>query len=87
MRMNFIAKVEDNRRAQITEIAGALEKLGVRVRQVQPILGLIAGSSEVLSLEQVKIEGIASVEVDRKWGAGMPNAQEAKPKSNQKRKE
>lgn len=72
MRMNFIAKVEDSRRAQIPEIAGALEKLGVRVRQVQPVLGLIAGSSETLSLEQVKIDGIASVELDRKWGAGRP---------------
>jgi hypothetical protein len=70
--MDFIAKVEEDRRSGIQEIAGALEKLGVRVKQVQPVLGVIAGSSEGLSLEQLKIGGIASVELDRSWGAGMP---------------
>jgi hypothetical protein len=70
--MNFIARIEEGQRSGIQEIAGALEKLGARVKQVQPILGLIAGSSEGLSLEQLKIAGIASVEPDRKWGAGKP---------------
>ncbi len=70
--MDFIAKVEEDRRSGIQEIAGALEKLGARVKQVQPVLGTIVGSSEGLSLEQLKIAGIASVELDRNWGAGMP---------------
>ncbi|HET6253357.1 MAG TPA: hypothetical protein VFE32_04760 [Puia sp.] len=70
--MEFIAKVEESRRAHIREIAESLGKMGVEVRQVQPILGLITGVSEVLSLEQVKIEGIASVELVRNWGVGMP---------------
>jgi len=70
--MDFIAKVEEGRRSGIQEIAGALEVLGARVKQVQPVLGVIAGSSEALSLEQLKIDGIASVEPDRSWGAGKP---------------
>lgn len=70
--MNFIARIEEEQRSGIQEIAGALEKLGARVKQVQPILGVIAGSSEGLSLDQLKIAGVASVERDRKWGAGMP---------------
>jgi hypothetical protein len=78
--MNFIARIEEEQRSGIQEIAGALEKLGARVKQVQPILGLIAGSSEGLSLEQLKIAGIASVEPDRKWGAGMPGT--GKPEDN-----
>ena len=76
--MEFIAKVEDSQRPEIREIAGALEKLGARVREVQPILGVIAGSSEGLSLEQLKVEGIASVEPDRNWGAGMPEGKAAR---------
>ncbi|HEV3412637.1 MAG TPA: hypothetical protein VG101_09160 [Puia sp.] len=75
--MDFVAKIEDSQRERIGEIAGSLEKMGVRVRQVQPILGLITGASETLSLEQLKIEGIAMVEPDRKWGAGMPGKGEA----------
>ena len=70
--MNFIAKVEVSQLEKIREIAGSLEKIGVKVQEVLPVLGLITGSSESLSLEQVKIDGIAAVELDRKWGAGMP---------------
>jgi hypothetical protein len=70
--MNFIARVEEEQRTYIREIAGALEKLGARVKEVQPIVGVITGSSEVVSLDQLKIAGIASVELDRNWGAGMP---------------
>jgi hypothetical protein len=44
---------------------------------VQPILGLIMGASETLSLAELKIDGIAMVEPDRKWGAGMPGKGEA----------
>jgi hypothetical protein len=70
--MDFVAKIEEGQRERIREIAGLLEKMGARVRQVQPILGLIAGSSETMSLAELKIDGISSVEPDRKWGAGKP---------------
>jgi hypothetical protein len=84
--MDFIAKVEEDRRSGIQEIAGALAKLGVRVKEVQPLLGMIVGSSDVLSLEQLKIAGIASVELDRSWGAGMPKrkGKGANPEGNPK---
>ncbi len=84
--MDFIAKVEEDRRSGIQEIAGALAKLGVRVKDVQPLLGMIVGSSDVLSLEQLKIAGIASVELDRNWGAGMPErkGKAANPEGNRK---
>ena len=82
--MNFIAKVEVSQMEKIREIAGSLEKIGVKVREVLPVLGLITGSSESLSLEQVKIDGIAAVEVDRKWGAGMPESErKAKPSKDE----
>ena len=77
--MNFIARIEEGQRVQIREIAGALEKLGARVREVQPIVGVITGSSEVVSLEALKIAGIASVEPDRKWGAGKPEGKGEAP--------
>ena len=70
--MDFVAKIEDGQRERIREIAGLLEKMGAQVRQVLPILGLITGSSETMSLAELKIDGIASVEPDRKWGAGKP---------------
>lgn len=72
--MNFIARVEDSQREKIRQIARSLENMGVRVREVLPLLGLISGSSEALSLEQVKVKGIVAVELDRKWGAGMPES-------------
>lgn len=74
--MNFIARVDDSHREKIREIAGSLETLGVKVREVLTAVGVITGSSETLSLEQLKIEGIATVEVDRKWGAGMPEVEQ-----------
>lgn len=88
--MHFIARIEDSQREKIREIAGSLEKMGAKVREVLPVLGLITGSSEALSLEQVKIKGVAAVELDRKWGAGMPEgANELKdaPKAEEKHAE
>jgi hypothetical protein len=84
MIMNFIARVEEGRRAEIREIAGSLEKMGARIGEVLPVLGLIAGSSETLSLEQLKIAGIVSVEPDRKWGAGMPEGKSGKAEKKKK---
>jgi len=61
--MNFIATVEDNQRSNIQEIARSLEKVGVKVREVMRITGVITGSSR--SLARVRIPGIRSVEPDR----------------------
>jgi hypothetical protein len=61
--MNFIATVEDNERSNIQEIARSLEKVGVKVREVMRITGVITGSSR--SLSRVRIPGIRSVEQDR----------------------
>lgn len=61
--MNFIATVEDNQRSNIQEIARSLEKVGVKVRGVMRISGVITGSSR--SLARVRIPGIRSVEQDR----------------------
>lgn len=63
--MNFIAKVEDSQRGNIQEIARSLEKMGIQVRQILKIPGVITGSSRRMPLAQLKIKGIASVERDR----------------------
>ena len=63
--MDFIAKVEDTQRPNIQEIAKSLEKMGIQVRQILRIPGVITGSSPRVPLAQLKIKGIASVERDR----------------------
>jgi hypothetical protein len=63
--MDFIAKVEDNQRGNIQEIARSLEKMGIQVRQILRIPGVITGSSRRMPLAQLKIKGIQSVERDR----------------------
>ena len=63
--MNFIAKIEDNQRGNIQEIARSLEKMGIQVKQILKIPGVITGSSRRMPLAQLKIKGIASVERDR----------------------
>ena len=65
--MNFIATVEDNQRSNIQEIAQSLEKMGVQVREVMRISGVITGSSR--SLTKVRIPGIRTVEQDRRLRA------------------
>jgi hypothetical protein len=62
--MDFIAKIEDNQ--NIREIAQSLEQMGIRVKQVLKVTGVITGSSGSLPLRQVKIKGIQSVEQDRR---------------------
>ncbi len=61
--MNFIATVEDSQRSNIQGIAKSLEKVGVQVRDVMRISGVITGTSR--SLAKVRIKGIRSVEQDR----------------------
>ena len=63
--MDFIAKVEDNQRSNIQEIAQSLEKMGIKVKQILRIPGVITGSSRRMPLAQLKIKGIQSVERDR----------------------
>lgn len=63
--MDFIAKVEDKQRPNIQEIAKSLENMGIQVKQILRIPGVITGSSPSLSLRQLKIKGIQSVEQDR----------------------
>ena len=65
--MKFIATVEDSQRSNIQEIANTLEQMGVRVRVVMRISGVITGSSKTLA--RVRIKGIRSVEQDRRLGA------------------
>ena len=64
--MDFIATVEDSQRANIREIARSLEKMGIRVRRVMRVSGVITGSSRSLPLDELKIRGIRSVEQDRR---------------------
>lgn len=64
-KMDFIAKVEDNQRSNIQEIAQSLEKMGIKVKQILRIPGVITGSSRRMPLAQLKIKGIQSVERDR----------------------
>ena len=63
--MEIIMVVEDNQRRNIREIARTLEKMGVRVKQILKVSGVITGSSPRMSLAKLKIKGIQSVEQDR----------------------
>lgn len=65
LHMNLIMKVEDNQRGNIQEIARTLEKMGVRIKQILKVSGVITGSSPRMSLAKLKIKGIQSVEQDR----------------------
>ena len=67
--MNFIAKVENSQRSNIQEIAKSLEKMGIRVKKILKISGVITGSSSSVPLAQLKIKGIQSVEQDRQLKA------------------
>jgi len=64
--MDFIARVEDNQKPNIREIAQSLTKMGIQVRRVMRITGTISGSSGSLSLVDLKIKGIKSVEENRR---------------------
>jgi len=67
--MNFIAKIEDSQRGNIQEIAKSLEKMGIQVKQILKIPGVITGSSRRMPLAKLRIKGIASVEWDRQLRA------------------
>ncbi len=63
--MDLIVIVEDNQRRNIQDIAHTLEKMGVHIKQVLKVSGVITGSSPRMSLAKLKIKGIRSVEQDR----------------------
>ena len=57
--------VETSQRRNIQEIARTLGKMGVRVKQVLKVTGVITGTSPRMSLAKLKIKGIQTVEQDR----------------------
>ena len=67
--MDFIARVEDSQKPNTQEIAQSLEKMGIRVKRIMRITGTISGSSGSVSLAQLKIKGIKSVEQNRRMKA------------------
>jgi hypothetical protein len=66
--MKFIATVEKGQRANIDEIASNLKKIGVKVDSVLKLTGIITGSCNTKSLQDIKIKGIKSVEKDKSVG-------------------
>jgi len=63
--MEVIMVVETSQRRNIQEIATTLGKMGVRVKQVLKVTGVITGTSPRMSLAKLKIKGIQTVEQDR----------------------
>ncbi|MBS1605398.1 MAG: hypothetical protein JST42_22230 [Bacteroidetes bacterium] len=67
--MEFIARVEESQKPNIQEIARSMTKMGIRVRRIMRITGTISGSSGSLSLAELKIKGVKSVEENRRMKA------------------
>lgn len=66
MAIYFIASVKDNHLDDIQSVARELEDRGCRIIRVTRLLGIISGSVEDnRSLDQLKIEGIDQIEIDR----------------------
>lgn len=59
--MEFILNIEKGQSSNIQEIAKSLEKMGVQVKQVLRMSGVITGVS-LLPLAKLKIKGVRSVE-------------------------
>ena len=67
MAIYFIASVKNNHLDEIQSVAQELENKGCRIIRVTRLLGIITGCVEDnQSLEQLKIEGIDQIEIDRK---------------------
>jgi len=60
--MDFIAKVEDTQRPNIQEIAKSLEKMGIQVKQILKIPGVITGSKPACTPGPTEDQGYPSVE-------------------------
>ncbi|KQR66972.1 hypothetical protein [Pedobacter sp. Leaf176] len=66
--INFIASVKDSNIDKIDLIARKLSDMGCRVERVMSFSGVITGSTvsnSKLSLDDLKIEGIKNIEMDR----------------------
>jgi hypothetical protein len=59
--VEFILNIEKGQSSNIQEIAKSLEKMGVQVKQVLRMSGVITGVS-LLPLAKLKIKGVRSVE-------------------------
>ncbi|HSI75931.1 MAG TPA: hypothetical protein VK957_08545 [Lunatimonas sp.] len=68
---NFIASVEPSERFQIQIIAGKLKDKGCQIRNILTITGIITGCTSGVesSLDELKIDGIQTIEEDREVGA------------------
>lgn len=67
MAVYFIASVQDQYLKDIQSLANEMEEKGCTIIRVTQLLGIISGSvEEGQSLEQLKVEGIDQIEIDRK---------------------
>jgi len=63
----FIASVDDDSIEDIKVIAKRLSDLGCKIDNILAFSGVISGSTESnISLDDLKIDGIKNVELDRK---------------------
>lgn len=66
-KLNFIASVQDDRIDDIKAIAKKLKALGCDINNILSFSGVITGSTvSNISLDDLKIDGIKNVELDRK---------------------
>lgn len=62
MSMKFIATIERMQRSKIDDIAKTMRDMGVHVDKVLKVTGIITGTSNAKTLQEIKIKGVASVE-------------------------
>ena len=68
--IKFIASVNDDSINEIKTIAKKLKILGCRIDSVLTLSGVITGSTSTnISLEDLKIDGIKYIEIDRNVNA------------------
>lgn len=73
-KQDFIASVDDDHVDQIEQIADLMRSRGFEISQVLEITGVITGSVTVqISLDDLQIEGIASIEKQRAVRKIMPD--------------
>jgi hypothetical protein len=64
---NFIAAVNDDYAGRIEEVAEKLRNMGCEIKRVMKITGVITGRvKKSISLNELKIQGIKSVELQKK---------------------
>lgn len=66
VKINFIASVKEERLNDIKHIADQLASLGCEITNVLSFSGIITGEAlSQLSLSDLKIEGIQSIEIEK----------------------